>query len=273
VAPHEYRDETESYLIKLKRKHFVSVSIIVLAFIIFLSIGLFIGSQVILTLQSQPKKVKRQTDVRDRLISDAIYSLRQALLWADRSMRTSILYAVGKAYFHKGPDYHDDAIQALERSIADGYTASDIWEYLALAQYTIGLTSQSLENFERAIANAPGSSELLLAAATAAHMLKLYEQAEGLALDAALVSQDVYIQERIMFLLGDIYLATGRVQEALDRYEAIKSKNPESADAWYHEGVALVMVGDPIRARAAWRKAIAIDPMHTLSRQKLAERF
>ena len=124
----------------------------------------------------------------------------------------------------------------------------------------------------QAVALTPGSPELLLAAAMANYEAANYARSEGLAIDAAEKASDAYLKERCMFLLGNIYRSTDRLPEALQRYESIKANNPESADAWYYEGLIFQQMNEPIKARASWRRAVTIDPMHQGARQKLAER-
>lgn len=211
-------------------------------------------------------------DTRLAYIDNAIFALRRSLIDISPSLKADVQYVLGKAYFHKGSDYLDSALQYFEEAIQAGAKATDIWEYLALASYQAGLIEDSVEYFAQAITHAPGSPELLLASALANFEARNFVRAEGLAIDAAENAQDAYLRERCMFLLGNIYRSTGRLAEALLRYEAIKTNNPESADAWYYEGLVFQQLNETIKARASWRRAVAIDPMHQGARQKLAER-
>ena len=209
-------------------------------------------------------------EVRVSLIDSSIFTIRRSLITPDPELKADALYVLGKAYYQKGSDYHDNALKNLEAAKEAGATAPDIWEYLALASYQAGLVDTSIEYFSQAISLSPGSAELLLAAALANFEAGHLSRSEGLAIDAAVIATDAYLKERCMFLLGDIYRNTGRVEEALQHYEAIKANNPESADAWYYEGLIYQQLGDSVKARASWRKAVAIDPMNTGARQKLA---
>jgi len=205
-------------------------------------------------------------------MDEAIFSIRKALIDEKAPLRAEATYVLGKAYYHKGQDYYNEVIEYLEQSLTLGYSRTDSWEYLALAAHGAGLMDQSIAYFEKALSKKPGSPELILAAATANAAAGNNARAESLALEALLSTTDEYLAERCSFLLGDLYRASGRNEEALARYEAIKNKNPQSADAWYYEGLIFSQSGDPIRARAAWRKAISIDPMHASARLKLSER-
>lgn len=205
-------------------------------------------------------------------MDEAIFAIRKALIDQKAPLRAEASYVLGKAYFHKGVDYYNEAIHYIEESVSLGYSRADTWEYLALATQGVGMPDKSVAYFEQAIAGKPGSPELMLAAALANATAGNSTRAETLAREALSSTSDEYLAERCGFLLGDIFRNTGRLEEALARYEAIKAKNPQSADAWYYEGLVLQESGDPIKARASWRKAISIDPMHAGARLKLSER-
>ena len=205
-------------------------------------------------------------------MDEAIFAIRKALIDEKAPLRAEASYVLGKAYFHKGMDYYNEAVDYIEESVSLGYSRADTWEYLALATQGIGMVEKSISYFEKALAGKPGSPELMLAAASATATAGNSTRAEALAREALSTTNDDYLAERCSFLLGDIYRKTGRLEEALARYEAIKTINPQSADAWYYEGLVLQESGDPIKARASWRKAISIDPMHAGARLKLSER-
>lgn len=215
-----------------------------------------------------------ESDGEKRIVrmDESVFSLRKALIDENAPLRSEATYVLGKAYYHKGQNYYNEVIVYLEESLALGYSQPDTWEYLALAAHGAGMTEQSIGYFDKAIHHKPGSPELILAAAAANAVAGNNARAESLALEALVSTTDEYLAERCSFLLGDLYRASGRNEEALARYEAIKVKNPQSADAWYYEGLIFLQSGDPIRARAAWRKAISIDPMHASARLKLSER-
>jgi len=215
-----------------------------------------------------------ETDGEQRMLrmDEAVFSIRKALIDKNAPLRPEASYVLGKAYFHKGVDYYNEAIEYLSASSDLGYYQADTWEYLALAEQGLGKIQESVAYFNKAIESKPGSPELILAAAMANMSAGDNARAEALAMEALSSTSDEYLAERCGFLLGDIFRSTGRLEEALARYAAIKDKNPESADAWYYEGLVLSETGDPIKARAAWRKAISIDPMHAGARLKLSER-
>ncbi len=211
-------------------------------------------------------------DARQSLLDDAIFSLRKSFLPGAHPIESQARFILGKAYFHKGQDYYEEAIEAIEAAMAASAVYDDGWEYLALAAQALGYHERSVGYFEEAMERAPDSAELKAAGAHAYLELGNFERAESLALSAYADSQDDYVRERCSFMLADLYRKQGRMAEALGRYSEIKSVNPESADAWYYEGLVLMETGEPIKARASWRKAVSIDPMHSGARLKLAER-
>lgn len=211
-------------------------------------------------------------DARLSLLDDAIFSLRKSFLSGGNPLESQARFILGKAYFHKGQDYYEEAIEAIEDAMASAAIFDDGWEYLALAAQALGYHERSVGYFERAMENAPDSAELRAAGAKAYLELGDHSRAESLALSAYADSQDDYVRERCSFMLAELYRKQGRMAEALERYNEIKSINPESADAWYYEGIVLMETGEPIKARASWRKAVSIDPMHGGARLKLAER-
>ncbi len=211
-------------------------------------------------------------EARSKGMDEAVFSIRKALISDSAPLRAESSYILGKAYFHKGPEYYPDAIEYIEAARALGLAMSDAWEYLAMASVGIGRRQDAASYFASAIEAKPGSPELALAAALNARELGDAARAEALALSARSLSSDDFLTERCDFVLGELYVESGRAAEALALFEGILARNPESADAWYRQGLVHLGAGDSLKARAAWRKAISIDPMHAGARQKLSER-
>jgi Tfp pilus assembly protein PilF len=181
-------------------------------------------------------------------------------------------YVLGKAYYHKGDPYFDEAVKYLEASIASGYAATDAHEYLALAYAGLGEKEKAVANFEAAL-SVKRTDLLLLAAARALLDANSGEKAESLLVEAISAGTDELVREKCRFLLGDIFRSRGDVQRAEEQYSLILEKDPESAEAHYRLGLIYQERGDPLRARAEWRKAVALDPMHAAARQKLTEKL
>jgi tetratricopeptide (TPR) repeat protein len=209
---------------------------------------------------------------RAALVDETVVALRKALASGGRMPKAQVQYVLGKAYFDKGESYFDEAAKYLELSIASGYLASDSREYLALSYVELGNEAAAVKNFEAALAKS--RSELLLIAAAKAYVeAKEPVKAEALLLEVLANGNDDLAKENGRFILGDIYKSRGDIGKAEEQYDAILSKNPASAEAYYRLGLVHQQMGDSIKARADWRKAVSIDPMHAAARQKLSEKL
>ncbi len=211
-------------------------------------------------------------EIRLRYMDDAVFALRKAMTSANVPFRPQVLYVLGKSYYHKGPFYMDEAVRFLESSLAEGYPAGDTLEYAAVAYSSLGSHQKSVEAFERALA--AGKTDLLLLAASRAYLrAEQPEKAEIAALEALSMTEDAVVREKSRFLLGELYIGRKDYRQAEKQYNLVLETNPDSADAHYRLGLIWQERGDSVRARAEWRKAVFLDPMHTAARQKLAERI
>ncbi len=213
---------------------------------------------------------------RTVLIDQAVAALRKALVADERTSRVlpraEFEYVLGKAYFCKGAAYYDGAVKWLESSIQDGYLGPDSREYLAVAYAGIGDRAAAIRNFEAALQRSRADL-LLLAAARAYKDYGQADRAESLLLEALATSQDALAREKCRYALADIYGERSEDAKAEEQLMLALKENAESAEAHYRLGLLYQKRGDPVRARAEWRRAVAIDPMHTASRQKLTEKL
>ena len=122
--------------------------------------------------------------------------------------------------------------------------------------------------FPRALKSRPSDILYLTVAQSYVH-LDDFQNAENYLNRAITNTRDVTIEEKSRFLLGDIYLKRKSYQKAIDQYTSILSKNADSADAYYDRGLIYQEMGDTVRARADWRKAIRINPGHSGARLHL----
>jgi tetratricopeptide (TPR) repeat protein len=218
-----------------------------------------------------------ESEERTALMDQAVVFLRKTLVIADKGRKVDfpkaeIEYVLGKAYYFKGHSYWDETTKWLEASIQDHYVAEDSYEYLAVSYAGLGNTAKAVTYFEAALAQK--RSDLLLVAAGKAYLDAGNDaKAESLLLEALGKSSDVLTREKCRFMLASIYETRTEINKAQEQLELVIQENPQSSDAHYRLGLLIQKQGDTVRARAEWRRAVAIDPTNVEARQKLAEKL
>ncbi|GHT48610.1 hypothetical protein FACS1894102_2010 [Spirochaetia bacterium] len=199
-------------------------------------------------------------------LDECIWSLRKALLSKERNRDGRIYYVLGKAYFSKGPDFADLAIQFLEAAQKSAYKASDLAEYLGLSyaavkdyRASVAAFSQALIPTDENAENAP-NDELLLAIARSYIELEEYDTAVSYLAHCLEKSKNFNIIVRARLLLGNIKLKEGNYSEAEKLYMSVINEGGEIADARFQLGELYFERKETTRARAEWRKARRIDP-------------
>jgi tetratricopeptide (TPR) repeat protein len=198
-------------------------------------------------------------------IDDCIWSLRKALLSNTQDGR--VFYVLGKAYYYKGPEYADLAVNYLEK--AQGlYKAGDIPEYLGLAYAVIRDFRNSVASFTLALTEDP-SDLLLLSIARSYLALGEIEPAHAYLLHCLEISRDSKTITAGRLLLGKTLAETGDLRGAEAEYFKLVEEDAENAEAHYQLGELYALEGDATRARAEWRRALRIDPTHGSARSRL----
>jgi tetratricopeptide (TPR) repeat protein len=212
-------------------------------------------------------------DEKQNLLDEAVFSLRKALDLGDKvPIKPQIEYVLGKTYFQKGAPWFDLAIEYLIVSIKDGYKSDDSEQYLGLAYAGLLDHVKAVEHFEIALKN--NSADILkLSAAVSYNELGDKTKAAELLTQVVQSANDALVVQRARFLLADKALKENSFAEAEKQLQAIIDADPRSAEAWYQLGMVYASFKDPIKARAAWRKATSIDPNNIEARKKLAERL
>lgn len=201
-------------------------------------------------------------------IDDSVFSLRQAVLFDDKRMKPEIDYVLGRCYYHKGKYYADLSVKYLENSIAEEYVRKDSYEYLGLAYSELGNMEKSARYFEMAAENNP--SDILFSLLAQIYIdLGSINLAEEYLLRSNNRTTNPQIEEKNLFLLGQIYEDKKDMIKAEECYLRIIQKNLKSADAYYRLGLLYEIAGDKIKARAEWRKALRAEPQHYGARLKL----
>jgi tetratricopeptide (TPR) repeat protein len=201
-------------------------------------------------------------------IDEAVVSLRKALLTGHNPLIRDLYYVLGKAYYHKGHFYMDSAILYLDAALRSGYGPGDAYEYLGLAYSQLTRYDKSVEVFLKAMKTNHSDALYMTVAQSYIHMND-FPDAENYLTQAINSTRDVTVEEKSRFLLGDIYVKQKAYQKAIDQYTSILTKNTDSADAYYNLGLLYQEMGDTVRARAEWRKAIRLEPTHAGARLHL----
>lgn len=196
-------------------------------------------------------------------ITECIKCLRIALMTAKPRTVPQIKYVLGKAYFQKNiicsyNYYADLAVKYLEEARALGYKADDIPELLGISYGDLGMPHESIASFCDALL-VRESDFLLLSIAKQYYKLKQLSAAKQYLFQIVSRADDDTTLLETQSLLGKIYLEEDKIDDAEEMFEAVLSKNENSADAHYGLGVVYEKKGDLVKARAEWRKTIKID--------------
>lgn len=207
------------------------------------------------------------------LLDESVTSLRKALA-SGRAMpaKAQAEYILGKAYYEKGEPWFDLAIRYMEKALADGYRGPDGEEYLAALYAGMGDHRKASPHFDKALERT--RDELLLIAAAKTRLaLDDGARAKSLLDEAVVSGKNAAAMQQARLLLGEMAQKAGDTSGAERYYLSILEMDPGSAEAWHRLGIIYASRNDPVRARAAWRKAATLDPTHVAARQKLSEKL
>ena len=213
-----------------------------------------------------------QTNSFDTLayVDDCIWSLRKAMLSGENLADGRIYYVLGKAYYYKGPEYMDLAVNYLEEARSVLFKADDISEYLGLSYAGIRDYRSSVESFSEALTGEVEPSDLLLLSIARSYLaLEEADTAKAYLVRCLDISKDFKTTTAARLLLGSTLSKTGDFSGAETEYLKVIQEDAENAEAHYQLGELYSQEGDITRARAEWRRAIRIDPAHTLARSRL----
>ncbi len=216
---------------------------------------------------------KPEGDEKQNLLDESVFSLRKAIASGGKlPVKAQVEYVLGKAYFQKGSPWYDLAAKYLAKSGKDGYKGNDSEQYLGLSYAGLQNHELAVEHFENALKQ--GQSDVLMVSAAVSYKaLGNKEKTLELLSNAVSSASDALIVQKARFMLGEMAMEDGELAKAGELYQAIIDTDPRSAEAWYRLGLVAEALKDPIKARAAWRKASSIDPNHIEARRKLADRL
>jgi tetratricopeptide (TPR) repeat protein len=216
---------------------------------------------------------KPEGEERQSLLDESVLSIRKALATQESlPVKAQVEYVLGKAYYQKGEPWYDLAVKYLELAKAAGYSGKDMEQYLGLAYVGLGMHDKAVAHFEEALKSSK-SDLLMLSAAVSYKELGNDAKAKELLDKAVATASDAVVTQKARYLLAEMAYKKGDLAGAKALYSTIVGADAASADAWYWLGVIYEAEKDPIKARAAWRKATAINPNHVEARKKLAEKL
>lgn len=198
---------------------------------------------------------------RDRRLDRAIILLRRARLDEELPRAPLSAYVLGSAYFQKGRYYDDLGVKYLLESLEKGYEGADTHEYLGMAYERLEQMSDALHHFELAIGHRP-TDLLYLSVGQIHRRLDQFGPAATALARAVELSSERGTELQARFMLGEVYLGLERFEQAAAEFTRILELAPGTADAHVFLGDAELGMGDPVAARAEWRRARNIDVNH-----------
>lgn len=201
-------------------------------------------------------------------LDDCIVSLRRAIYSVNKKDLARLYYILGKAYFQKGYFYYDLAIKYLDIVFDLGYKFPDINKFRGMAFSYLGEDNKAIEAFTYDL-NAESDEFLLYALAKNYINVGNFEKAKMYLTEADEKSKDVLLKLDCKSKLAELYFKEEKNEKALAEYESILEINDQYADAYYGIGLIYEKLGDLVRARSEWRKALKADPLHAKAIEKL----
>jgi tetratricopeptide (TPR) repeat protein len=206
-------------------------------------------------------------EARNYLVS-AIVSLRNAWYRVSDSEKGRIAYVLGKAYYQRGYYYADLSLKYLDYALKAGVKQDDLQEFRGLAASLVGDYETAIPAFTEALAKNPSDLLLFTLAKSYASSGK-DDQALQYFQETIRKTGDELLRLKCHYEIGMILITEQRLAEAEAEFTTIIQKEPNSADAQYGLGVIYETQGDLVKARAAWRKALRLNPVHAGARDKM----
>lgn len=204
---------------------------------------------------------------RDYLV-ESITTLRKAWLRVSSRERVSMAYILGKAYYQRGVFYADLALKYLDYAMNNGAEYRDIHEFRGLTAELLGDYRLAIASFSEALVHDP-SDLLLFTLARNYSAVEDTVKAKQYLLETIRTTSDELLELKSRYELGMILHSEGNVEDAEKEFNAILEKDPNYADAHYGLGVVYESREDMILARASWRRALRLNPVHGKAREKL----
>ena len=217
-----------------------------------------------------------QTDTiqAQEYIDESIGALRLALNESKKDNIGQISYMLGKAYYQKNflSSYHyyaDLSVRYLTEAIENNYIPDDIHEYMGISYGMLNMTEESIAAFTDALFIRE-SQYLLFAIAEQYYKISDYQMAKQYFNRIINDNTDDVLVFKSRLMLAQLYTENSDFAAAENEYRLILASNPNYADAYFGLGELYEKQGEPIKARAEWRKALKVQVNHAPAQQKLA---
>jgi tetratricopeptide (TPR) repeat protein len=200
----------------------------------------------------------------------SVQDLKRALLLEEPRLEAQIHYVLGKAFFHRGRFFYDEAIEELVIARERGIEQLDLLEYLALASQELKRDGEAIDYYREAI-EFGGEPIHKLSLADLLIERERYLEADALLEEVLSETSDVGIVQHALLSSGVSFRDQERWEEAVEVYEELLTINESSAQAHFGLGETYLGMGDSNLARYEWREAVRLDPNHIESLQRLQE--
>lgn len=213
-------------------------------------------------------------------LDECIWSLRKAMLTRQGAKDSRIPYVLGKAYYHKGPAHADQAVEYLEMARSLGFESKDLAEYLGLSyaalkdyRNSVIAFTRALEPYQTGEEASSGTNQvpdlLLLSIARSYIGLGNTDSAKAYLIRCIESTKDSQLLIQAKLLHAKLLMDEHNHEAAETIYLQIIDIDDHNAEAHYQLGELYAAAGDPVKARAEWRKSIRIDPTYGPARERL----
>jgi len=193
----------------------------------------------------------------------SLIDLRKALaIGVSDKNKGNVFFCLGKIYYYLGVPYYNLCIQYLKNANEYGNNNIDLF-------YILGLVYSYNGNYEEAIkyfliaSKIKESDYLLLTIGICFYKMNNYENAIKYLQDVIKISEEPKIKEKSYSVLGEIFFNLEKYDLAMDCFTKVIEINENNAEAYFYRGeIYYLYYNDKIKARAEWRKTLAIDPGH-----------
>ena len=211
---------------------------------------------------------------------DQRQNLEQALNLLNAALTKDPRYALahaglGEVYLRlwmltKDPEFARLAEDHCRRALDLDSLVAPVWVTLGMLHSQTGKPDEALGDFERALARAPGSAEVLRERSVALVRLGRFEEAEKSYRAAIAQRPDSWAAYNY---LGTFLFSRGRNTEAAAAFRQALRLAPDNARVWSNLGAVLHRLDRYDEAVAAWEKSVSFHPTASALSNLATRRF